>query len=48
MLSEEGSGHEGKMLLGDLLVIAGQFANAVQFIVEEVCSLTSHYTFEHL
>lgn len=24
------------MLFGDILVVAGQFANAVQFIVEEV------------
>ncbi len=38
LMADHSSGQKvGHMLMGDLLVVAGQFANALQFIVEEVC-----------
>lgn len=42
LLSEESSGEGGKMMIGNVLVVAGQFANAVQFIVEEVSFFFMH------
>jgi len=36
LMEDRASGNMSKMLLGNALVVAGQFANAVQFIVEEV------------
>lgn len=36
MLADSATGNTSKMLFGNVLVVLGQFANAVQFIVEEV------------